>query len=199
LNYLAHAYLSFNQPAILVGNLISDFVKGKKQFDFPAPVHKGILLHRAIDAFTDVHPATHAAKTVFSEAYRLYSAVFTDVAYDHFLANDEQQFPGDSLYAFSQEVYSMLDEYIPVFPEKFRRMYPYMKQQNWLYNYRHHDGIEKSFEGLAYRATYITESQTAFTLFNNHYTTLQECYNAFFPAVKEFALATLNDLNAAKH
>jgi hypothetical protein len=29
MNYLAHAYLSFNEPDILVGNLISDFVKGK--------------------------------------------------------------------------------------------------------------------------------------------------------------------------
>lgn len=35
MNYLAHAYLSFNDPEILVGNLISDFVKGKKKFDYP--------------------------------------------------------------------------------------------------------------------------------------------------------------------
>jgi acyl carrier protein phosphodiesterase len=35
MNYLAHAYLSFNDPEILVGNMISDFVKGKKKFDFP--------------------------------------------------------------------------------------------------------------------------------------------------------------------
>jgi len=30
MNYLAHAYLSFDHEEILVGNLISDFVKGKK-------------------------------------------------------------------------------------------------------------------------------------------------------------------------
>jgi acyl carrier protein phosphodiesterase len=35
MNYLAHAYLSFNDPEILVGNMISDFVKGKKKFDSP--------------------------------------------------------------------------------------------------------------------------------------------------------------------
>ena len=33
MNYLAHAYLSFNKPDILAGNIISDFVKGKKKFD----------------------------------------------------------------------------------------------------------------------------------------------------------------------
>ncbi len=40
MNYLAHAYLSFNDPEILVGNMISDFVKGKKKFDYPIP-HPG--------------------------------------------------------------------------------------------------------------------------------------------------------------
>ncbi len=35
MNYLAHAYLSFNDPDVLAGNMISDFVKGKKKFDYP--------------------------------------------------------------------------------------------------------------------------------------------------------------------
>ncbi len=42
MNYLAHAYFSFNQPPVIVGNLISDFIKGKKQFDYPAEIQKGI-------------------------------------------------------------------------------------------------------------------------------------------------------------
>jgi acyl carrier protein phosphodiesterase len=29
MNYLAHAVLSFQQPDILTGNMISDFVKGR--------------------------------------------------------------------------------------------------------------------------------------------------------------------------
>jgi hypothetical protein len=29
MNYLGHAYLSFNHQDILVGNMISDFIKGK--------------------------------------------------------------------------------------------------------------------------------------------------------------------------
>jgi acyl carrier protein phosphodiesterase len=35
MNYLAHACLSFGRPDILVGNMISDHIKGKKQFDYP--------------------------------------------------------------------------------------------------------------------------------------------------------------------
>ncbi|MBK6633182.1 MAG: hypothetical protein IPG38_01660 [Chitinophagaceae bacterium] len=63
MNYLAHAYLSFNDPEILLGNMISDYIKGKKQFDYPLPVQKGIRLHRFIDQFTDTHAATHELKS----------------------------------------------------------------------------------------------------------------------------------------
>ncbi len=78
MNYLAHAYLSFNDPEILVGNMISDFVKGKKKFDYPTGIQAGIMLHRIIDTFTDNHPCTGKAKS-FSAPLRLYSGAFIDV------------------------------------------------------------------------------------------------------------------------
>jgi len=194
-NYLAHAYLSFNQPAILAGNLISDFVKGKQHLQYPDEVRKGILLHRAIDAFTDEHAATREAKNIFRPHYRLYSAAFIDVSYDHFLANDWQQFTDDnSLSQFSQQVYNSLDNYLDVFPEPFRRMFPYMKQQNWLYNYRHRAGIERSFAGVVHRAAYLTDSQTAFKLFEENYHQLQQYYTDFFPAIQQFAYDTLQSM-----
>src|SRR5688500_6235633 len=112
MNYLAHAYLSFNQPAVLAGNLISDFVKGKQQFLYSDEVRKGIVLHRAIDAFTDDHAASREARNIFKPYYRLYSAAFIDVTYDHFLANDLQQFTDDSLSLFSQDVYTSMDKYL---------------------------------------------------------------------------------------
>ena len=92
MNFLAHAHLSFNHPQILVGNMISDFVKGKKQYEYDAAIHKGIQLHRAIDNFTDTHVATQNIKLFFRPQYRLYSGAFTDVVYDHFLANDTSEF-----------------------------------------------------------------------------------------------------------
>ena len=65
MNYLAHAYLSFNHPGILAGNMINDYVKGKSQYDYPPIIQKGLQLHRFIDHFTDLHPSTAAAKIYF--------------------------------------------------------------------------------------------------------------------------------------
>ena len=109
MNLLAHAYLSFNKPAILAGNMISDYVKGKKKFDYPEEIQKGMTLHRAIDEFTDSHDITYIAKQYFKADYRLYAGAFVDVLYDHFLANDKEQFIDDeNLNIFCQSTYSSL-------------------------------------------------------------------------------------------
>jgi len=197
MNYLAHAYLSFNQNEILAGNMISDFVKGKKRYDFPAGIQAGITLHREIDRFTDDHPANKNAKEIFRPTYRLYSAAILDVVLDHFLATDENEFPGNALEIFADETYQKLDYSKDYFPEKFNLMFPNMKTQNWLYNYRLKWGIEKSLGGLVRRSKYMEESETAFRLFNENYSELSVCYQAFFPEVKDMAKNFLGNEPAA--
>jgi acyl carrier protein phosphodiesterase len=179
--------LSFNDPEILLGNLISDFVKGKKKFDYPQGIQNGIALHRAIDTFTDAHEVTKKAKEVFRPNYRLYSGALVDVVFDHFLAADENEFSESALQDFSLEVYSSIDKQEKWLPERFALMFPYMKEQNWLYNYRTRWGTEKSLGGVVRRAAYLTESETAFRLFEEHYQPLQFCYRQFWEELKPFA------------
>jgi acyl carrier protein phosphodiesterase len=187
MNYLAHAYLSFGRPGILVGNMISDFVKGKKKFDYLPEIQQGIALHRAIDSFTDTHGATKEAKEVFRPAYRLYAGAIVDVVYDHFLATDENEFTDESLKAFTINTYKQLDSFTDHFPEKFSMMFPYMKAQNWLYNYRYVQGTEKSLGGLVRRSQYLTESDTAYRLFIENYDALKKLYMQFFSEIKSMA------------
>lgn len=167
--------------------MISDYVKGKRKYDYPLGIQKGIMLHRFIDTFTDQHAATKEAKEIFRPVYRLYSGAFVDVIYDHFLAADEQEFSEKSLLAFTEQVYRDLDNQKEWFQEKFAHLFPYMKQHNWLYNYRYKWGIEKSMGGVVRRAVYLHESNIAFSLFNQHYQLLQECYRHFWTDVKIFA------------
>jgi acyl carrier protein phosphodiesterase len=187
MNYLAHAYLSFNHPEILAGNIISDFVKGKKKFDYSPGIQKGITLHRLIDSFTDTHEATRRAKEVFRPYYRLYSGAFVDVVYDHFLAVDKTEFSLETLLDFSQRVYSVLQEQLQWLPGHFIHIFPYMKTQNWLFNYRTRQGAGKGFSGLVHRSAYLSESDTAFHIFEEHYQLLQECYRHFWAEIKPFA------------
>lgn len=195
MNYLAHAYLSFNRPEILVGNMISDYIKGKKQFDYPLPVQKGIKLHRSIDTYTDNHAATRELKSFFRPHYRLYAGAFADVVYDHFLANDVNEFSsGNDLKQFAAGTYQILEPQHDLFPSAFQIMFPYMKEHNWLYNYRYNWAIEKSFGGLVRRAAYLTEYKKAFEVFTEEYTAMQACYADFFPDLKKFSADQLDEL-----
>jgi acyl carrier protein phosphodiesterase len=187
MNYLGHAYLSFNSPQILVGNMISDFIKGKDRFGFSGNIQKGIALHRMIDEFTDHHPATKKAMEVFRPYYRLYSAPIMDVLFDHFLANDKNLFDDTSLKKFTQTTYRHLEDNSIHLPMRFVHVLTYMKAEDWLYNYKYPEGMRKSLYGLIRRASFIKESDTAYQLFLEHHSYLNECYQTFFPDVKQFA------------
>lgn len=194
MNYLAHAYLSFGQPQLLVGNMISDFVKGRKKNAYPALIYEGIMLHRAIDNFTDTHNATREAKGFFRTDYGLYSGAFIDIVYDHFLAKNESlYFPG-GLRLFAGETYRVLEQQEEYLPDRFRMLLPHMKRQDWLFNYRLTDGIRNSFRGLVHRAAYMHDSSRAFEIFLENYTQLEMISGIFLPDVERFAKEYYNNI-----
>ncbi|HSN08242.1 MAG TPA: ACP phosphodiesterase [Hanamia sp.] len=194
---MAHALLSFGDEDFLTGNMISDFVKGKRKFDYPVSIQKGIQLHRAIDEFTDFHPVTAEAKELFRPHYRLYAGPFVDIIYDHFLAVDDNQYlKNNGLKNFTEATYDQLSKNASYFPLPFQKMYPYMQSQNWLYGYSFKEGIRKSFGGLVRRASYLNESEIAFTIFIENYDQLAKYYEQFFPELKEFAFTKMQELQA---
>lgn len=195
MNYLAHAKLSFNNPEVLAGNMISDYVKGKTQYDYKPAVQVGIRLHRSIDQFTDEHSATRQMMQFFRPYYRLYAGAFVDVSCDYFLANDTTEFENEAaIQNFTGEVYGTLKNFENIFPAKFGIMYPYMISQDWLYHYRFDEGIQKSFNGLVRRAAYLQESDIAFDIFLRNKDALRQQYQIFYPELKQFAAHKLDTL-----
>jgi acyl carrier protein phosphodiesterase len=188
MNYLAHAYLSFHDPLLITGNLIADHVKGKQWQHYAPGIQQGIQLHRAIDEFTDTHPVTLSARECFQPTCGRYSAVFIDIVYDHFLATDSKIFPDDTLPAFSQEVYSVLQSNYQQLPATFQEVFYYMRQHDWLYNYRLLEGIGKSFNGIVRRAKFLNvPATTVLDVLEKNYDVLAESYRTFFPEISLFA------------
>jgi acyl carrier protein phosphodiesterase len=194
MNYLAHAYFSFDNAAILTGNMISDYIKGKKQFDYPVAIQKGIKLHRAIDQYTDEHAATKAIKQIFSPTVRLYGGAFADIVYDHFLALDPNEKTASEWLDFTNITYHQLQEYQDWFPPTFARMFPYMQEQNWLYNYRFEWGMQNSFNGLQRRAAYLKNADEAFEVFLKNYNPIKQLSADFMPDIKKFAFGQFQQL-----
>lgn len=186
MNYLAHAYLSFADSEIMAGNLVADFVRGKQIDDFPEAVQKGIRIHRLIDEYTDHHPVNLRARKFFEASVGRYSASFLDIAYDHFLSVGNTWEPGDGWLFFSMDCYRRMDEVLPLLPDRFQKLYSYMKSENWLYRYREMEFIRQSFERLSRRATYLADENPAFSDFQSGYSDIRIAFGEFFPELKQY-------------
>ena len=180
MNYLAHAFLSFDQEDILVGNMLGDFVKGKHYLNWPKPIQQGILLHRFIDHTTDAHPLVHEAMDLFRPSFKLSNGIFVDIFFDHFLANDPQYFTHEKLATFTQATYHSLMKHEGLFDEKMHTFFSYMKEYDWLYHYSKMEGIEKSIRGICKRYPKLGDAEMALQLFEKNYLKLQQLFTDFF-------------------
>lgn len=186
MNFLAHAYLSFGNSEILIGNMIADQIKGKQIEQYPETIQQGIHIHRQIDSFTDKHPSTQDAAKLLQNTAGRYSGAFLDVAYDHFLAQDQENEPVEGWETFAQRSYKQISDYKDILPGQFCSMFMYMESENWFYNYRYKWMVEKSFHRLKQRANYLDNEANIFGEFEKNYNELRDYYQSFFPELKSF-------------
>lgn len=180
MNYLAHSFLTFTDGQI-VGQFLEDFIRNRERFSFPKDIQDGITLHRAIDTFTDSHPAIHEAKKVFAPLVRLYAGAFVDVSMDYFVANDLSLHSLAEWKAHSLKVYRVLNTHEQWLPENFKKMLVKMEHDDWLYNYREDWGIKFSIQNVLNKAKYLDKDIPVFEAFLSNKDLLQQCYNDFFP------------------
>lgn len=198
MNYLGHAFLSFDDVELLTGNMIGDYVKGMAAVkEYPEGIQKGIMLHRKIDAFTDAQPAALRAQVWFRQEYGLYSGAIVDTLFDHYMATDPQYFKTENdLLSFTQDVYKKLETQQQYFPSKFAAMFPHMKEQNWLYNYRTMIGVHRSLQGLQRRAQHMKPIDDAYKTFVISYYEIGQCYYEFIEKAYKFVNDELKESNS---
>ena len=148
MNYLAHIYLSNEEEEITLGNFIADGVKGKKYVQFPLGIQQGILLHRAIDSYTDAHPIVRKSTKRLHKKYSHYSGVIVDILYDHFLAKNWTQYHSIPLHKYTENFYNLINSNFDRLTPRIQKMMPYMIEQNWLLSYASIDGIGKILDQM---------------------------------------------------
>jgi acyl carrier protein phosphodiesterase len=188
MNLLAHVYLSGNDPGIMVGNFMGDFVKGKDfRKRYPSPVVKGIELHRAIDSFTDDHSIVDKSKSRLRPTYRHYSGVIVDMFYDHFLAKNWSSFHHEPLPDFAEKTYRIIGQHASMLPQEAIHMMPYMVKGNWLVNYANVEGIQRALTGMSRRTKFNSKMDEAANDLVAHYTDFEQEFMMFFPELKAHA------------
>ena len=193
MNFLAHLYLSGNDPHVMVGNFIGDFVKGRQlQERFAPGVAQGIQLHRAIDAFTDSHPVVSQSKARLRPKYRHYAPVIVDVFYDYYLAKNWADYSPTPLPDFADHCYSTLEQHRAMLPPDVLQMLPYMIRGNWLVGYAHQEGIHRALTGMSRRTKFDSKMDEAIDDLRKGDDEFGEEFKTFFPTLQAHCREILN-------
>ena len=90
MNFLAHFHLAWPDEGLIAGGLEGDFYKGPLRDDLPEAVARGVQLHRAIDAYTDQHPALKELRAELPPHLRRFAGIVIDLSFDHFLSGTDR-------------------------------------------------------------------------------------------------------------
>ena len=194
MNFLAHLYLSQNNPNIMIGNFIADHIRGNNYDGFSKEIQQGIFLHREIDTFTDAHPIVRKSKRRLHERYRHYDGVIIDIFYDYFLAKNWANYSAIPLDVYANSVYVFFDKISASLPLKSQDFIKYMIEYNILYNYQFKDGIQKVLNGMNQRTKGKSQMNLAIEDLNQLENELEEDFTSFFKDLIEISNTILNEL-----
>jgi acyl carrier protein phosphodiesterase len=151
MNWLAHLYLSDDDPAMRFGNLVADLVKGSDRQRLSDEVRRGIVQHQRIDALTDHDPLFCRSKRRVPERFDRFAGILIDILYDHLLARDWPRYSAVPLAEFTASVYATFDDFFSQIPDETRAILMRMASQDWLGSYRTLAGIEDVLRRLSRR------------------------------------------------
>lgn len=208
MNHLAHCLLSFGEEDVLVGNFIGDYIKGNQWQSYAPGIQTGILLHRAIDGFTDRHPLTERSVIRLRPLAGRYAPPVVDILYDHLLSLywldyvPLSVFPGPdglpvSLDVFSENTYRMLGRRKDDMPAPMQERLPRMLAGHFLHTYRTRQGMEWVMEWFSRRLPAHFKAGEVLNFFFDSIDNFSEDFHGFFPDLLQHAEQTLLQLKQA--
>ncbi|PIE84225.1 MAG: ACP phosphodiesterase [Bacteroidia bacterium] len=179
MNFLGHLYLAGKDKQIRLGNFIADHIKGIPIERYPPRVAEGIMMHRAIDYFTDSHEAMAECRGYFREGYGKYAGVVLDVALDNLIIRNWSTYSPLPLRPFIYRFYLQMAMQWRWLPPFWRRMLPQLVRDNRIYRYRTVDGICESLDIMARTTSLPDHSPTARRALTEDYQKILPLFHIF--------------------
>jgi acyl carrier protein phosphodiesterase len=184
MNFLAHIYLSGDDELIRIGNFMADGIRGHDYLQYHPNIQKGVVLHRAIDTFTDAHPIYRKSKHRLHDKYGHYSGVIIDIFYDHFLAKNWSIYSNDSLEDVARVFYDSLQVNYAVLTERTKGIMPYMIARNWLVSYATLDGLAMILFQMDHRTKNRVDMHLSINELKEFYREFEEEFTSFFEELR---------------
>ncbi len=187
MNFLAHIYLSGNNDLIKIGNFMADGIRGKQFENFQTEIQKGVILHRAIDTYTDAHPIFRQSTKRLHEGYHHYSGVIVDIFYDHFLAKNWINYSDQKLEVFVANFYQSLYDNYDSLSDKTKRIMPYMIEHNWLVSYQNIEGIQRILSQMDNRLKNESNMRFSVEELQIYYSEFESEFTDFFKEIQQYS------------
>ena len=167
----------------LAGSLAGDFLRGRLGDELDADLRAGIVLHRAIDAFADAHPALARSRRRL-EPFRHHARIIVDVFYDHYLARHFDRFSKTPLTTFAEATYVQLETVREALPSRLSVMIGRMIEGDWLNSYAEVESIRTALFYLSRRLTRHVALDEAVPLLVQHDAAFEQDFLQFFPQLE---------------
>ena len=151
MNFLAHLWLADQTKTSLAGAILGDIARGADLSAYPGEIAQGIRLHRRIDAATDRHPLSVAARERFGPGRRRYAGIVLDLVCDHILANDWRRYSDEALPDFCLRASIEIEQAGPWFELAGSRVIEAQGFSRLLISYAGPAGIEYAINRTANR------------------------------------------------
>lgn len=181
MNHLAHCFLSFGDEDLLLGNFIGDFVKGNDWKEYPDQVQKGILLHRAIDSFTDFHPVTDQSVKRLRQFAGRFTPPIVDILYDYLLSTNWNKYTEEKFEDFALRTYTQLETRSGEMPVSLQERLPKMVAGKFLQGYSTLDGMTWVLSKFKLRLPIVFDHDATISFFKENLDDFNADFNAFFP------------------
>lgn len=195
MNFLAHLYLSFDEPALLIGNFITDFMKKPKEIAALAPeIRQGVALHHHIDRFTDTHPNVLDSKRRLYDRHGKYASVIVDIFYDYLLSKNWKTYQTESLQTFAQRTYAIFEAHKEALPPRVQPAVNNLIEYDWLTGYAAPDSLSYVFHRVAQRTSFSSNIAEAPKDLFKEEAAFNDDFQHFFPELLESCKQFVADL-----
>ncbi|SOE24019.1 Acyl carrier protein phosphodiesterase [Spirosomataceae bacterium TFI 002] len=185
MNYLAHVFLSGDDPEVLIGNILEDFTKGRidhPRNDIYSPnIKVGLGLHRLIDHYIDTSSLIKDIKELFYPSFSKYTPAVLDVLFDYFLIKNWETYSDQNFDEFRLITYQKFEDNWEKLPDSMRKLVRSMIEYDWLKEYGTYESLTYVMGRFSIKAKTDYDFRKAVPIMIENEKYINDIFNKFFP------------------